>query len=115
MTHISYRAIQPNMINHSRFHMIQYNLIWTKKKDNCFVYFIIFILIICNIKFILIFFYLFRLKICQVKVNVHSSKDNASSISRSRSRAKMKTHATYYTRLSTRYSTLIESKPITPL
>lgn len=51
--------------------------------------------------------------ICQVKVNVRSSKDGASPIYRSRSGAKTNTPATYCTGPSTRHSTLVESKPTT--
>lgn len=51
--------------------------------------------------------------ICQVKVNVRSSKDGASPISRSRSGAKRNTPATYCTGPSTRHSTLVESEPTT--
>ena len=49
--------------------------------------------------------------ICQVKVNVRSSKDGASPISRSG--AKTKTPATYCTSPSTRHSTFVESEPTT--
>ena len=51
--------------------------------------------------------------ICQVKVNVRSSKEGASPISRSRSGAKTNTPATDCTGPSTRHSTLVESKPTT--
>lgn len=46
----------------------------------------------------------------QVKVNVRSSKDGASPISRSRSGAKTNTPDTYCTGPSTRHSTLVESE-----
>lgn len=49
----------------------------------------------------------------QVKVNVRSSKDGASPISRSRSGAKTNTPDTYCTGPSTRHSTLVESEPTT--
>ncbi|KAK3016220.1 hypothetical protein RJ639_006222 [Escallonia herrerae] len=47
-----------------------------------------------------------------LKVNVRSSKDGASPISRSRSGAKTKTPATRCTGPSTRHSTFVESEPI---
>ncbi|KAI3670771.1 hypothetical protein L2E82_53726 [Cichorium intybus] len=46
------------------------------------------------------------------RVNVRSSKDGASPLSRSRSGAKTNTPATYCTGPSTRHSTFVESEPI---
>jgi len=51
--------------------------------------------------------------ISQVKVHVHSSKNGAAPLSRSRSGAKTNTPATYCTGPSTRHSTLVESEPTT--
>lgn len=51
--------------------------------------------------------------ISQVKVHVHSGKNGAAPISRSRSGAKTNTPATYCTGPSTRHYTLVESEPTT--
>ncbi|KAJ9535540.1 hypothetical protein OSB04_un001320 [Centaurea solstitialis] len=51
-------------------------------------------------------------KTSELRVNVRSSKDGASPISRSRSGAKTNTPATYCTGPSTRHSTFVESEPI---